>query len=590
MQQLYQAKGLLSKNFTGQITYTFCLPYALEELDICLTFEKQHYDSPAQVPVEELADYCRRHYNTTAYDSFSREQLAELFLKETKTEIHISAFLNDRFIGCIHKQLLCRHMHFGPDGLSEGCLMPETMDGVLKVTVLAFQVLMDDTPYTVTISGEKAAGGKKVPTAAAHPSAEAPADALENPPEKAPACATKNPAGEAPGNAGTYPPKDFLRLELHNHTTESDASLTCRDLLEYMAGDEVDAFALTDHNTISGHAKMKELLKDFSSPIQCIYGMEYTTYYGHILCLNLHEYVPWDSIDFKRPELIFTQIRKTGALAGIAHPYSFGYPFATGCRFEMQMTDYTAADFIEIFNNPEPLRETNLPALALWERLVLSGVHIAATSGMDLHNRAPFAGRYATFIRNDGTPVPEALTRAVKTGQTWVSKGPLLVAEVLPPERKVVFRIVDGHKNGCPVDNRKGYLLTLTLPGGSLVEPVTPTAPLTISWEKLSAYTKETNPCPVIPKLYELKISSGSQTGDDEEPRSGSYGQVPAPGPYDADPELLLCVSPVLYLPLTTRQTSSPAAVTASQLPTVTPQPSDSTITPMVNVDTAVPR
>ena len=29
MQQLYQAKGLLSREFIGQITYTFCLPYAL---------------------------------------------------------------------------------------------------------------------------------------------------------------------------------------------------------------------------------------------------------------------------------------------------------------------------------------------------------------------------------------------------------------------------------------------------------------------------------------------------------------------------------------------------------------------------------
>ena len=65
--------------------------------------------------------------------------------------------LNDRFIGCIHKQLTCRHMHFGIDGLSEGCLMPEMpMKGVLKVTVLAFQILMDDTPYTVTVTGRKA--------------------------------------------------------------------------------------------------------------------------------------------------------------------------------------------------------------------------------------------------------------------------------------------------------------------------------------------------------------------------------------------------------------------------------------------------
>lgn len=155
MKQLYQARGMLSRNFTGQITYTFCLPYALEELDICLTFDKQHYDSPTQVPVEELVEYCRSRYDISAYENLSREELAELFFKETKTEIHVSAELDGHFIGCIHKQLTCRHMHFGPDMLSEGCLMPDVLDGVLKVTVLAFQILLDDTPYTVTVSGRK---------------------------------------------------------------------------------------------------------------------------------------------------------------------------------------------------------------------------------------------------------------------------------------------------------------------------------------------------------------------------------------------------------------------------------------------------
>lgn len=156
MHQLYQAKGLLSREFTGQITYTFCLPCPLYELDICLTFDKRRYDSPEQVPVEELADYCRSRYDISAYDGLSREELAELFFRETKTEIHLLATLNDQFIGCIHKQLTCRHMHFGPDALSEGCLMPKILDGVLKVTVLVFQILMDDTPYTVTVSGRNA--------------------------------------------------------------------------------------------------------------------------------------------------------------------------------------------------------------------------------------------------------------------------------------------------------------------------------------------------------------------------------------------------------------------------------------------------
>lgn len=313
----------------------------------------------------------------------------------------------------------------------------------------------------------------------------------------------------------------FLRLELHNHTTESDAAITCAELLDYMVENKVDAFALTDHNTISGHRKMAALLKGCPAPVQCIYGMEYTTYYGHILCLNLSEYVPWDSIDPGNPELIFKQIRRTGALAGIAHPFSSGYPFATGCRFEMHMTDYSAADFIEIFNNPEPLYTVNLPALMLWEKLVLEGVSIAATAGMDLHKRVPFEGRYATFIQDQGASVSEALTEAIRSGQTWVSKGPLLTARSLSGERRAIFEIQDGKKAGCPVDPGKRYIMSLRMPGGILTGDIAPQRPISVSWDRLAAFARGAEPFPVIPKLYE------------ERP----------------EPESLLCVSPVLWLP-----------------------------------------
>ncbi len=563
MQQLYEAKGLLSREFIGQITYTFCLTDPLEELDICLAFDKQHYESPSQVPVEELVDYCRLRYNTSAYEAMSREQLAELFFRETKTEIHISAFLNDEFIGCIHKQLTCRHMHFGPGELSQGCIMPERLEGVLKVTVLVFQVLLDDTPYTVTIKGKKLENCKEVEQKmiTKAETAEAESDIAKT---EADAPETKN--------TKTKSPQKFLRLELHNHTTESDASLSCQDLLDHMAADGVDAFALTDHNTISGHPKMKALLEETPNSIQCIYGMEYTTYYGHILCLNLRAYVPWDSIDPRRPELIFRKIRSTGALAGIAHPFSYGYPFATGCRFEMQMTDYSDVDFIEIFNNPEPLKEVNEPDLLLWEKLVLAGWHIAVTCGMDLHGKWKLAGNYATFVQDRGLPASEALDLAVRERCTWVSKGPLLAAENLPEQRCTVFRILDGGKPGCPVDPGKTYLMTLRLSGGTIEERISPDSPLSIPWEKFAHLAALdlgdsgagiSDPlCPVIPKLYEET----------------------------SEPESLLCVSPVLYLPLTARQTTSPTAVTASHPATVAPHPNPSTIRPMEKVETAVPR
>ena len=72
----------------------------------------------------------------------------------------------------------------------------------------------------------------------------------------------------------------YKRLELHNHTNESDAVFTCKELTDFMVADQVDAFALTDHNTISGHCKIKNYLKEHPQPIAFIPGMEYTTYYG----------------------------------------------------------------------------------------------------------------------------------------------------------------------------------------------------------------------------------------------------------------------------------------------------------------------
>ena len=215
----------------------------------------------------------------------------------------------------------------------------------------------------------------------------------------------------------------YKRLELHNHTTESDSSLSCKELLEIMEADRADAFAITDHNTISGHSIIKKLLDNGDYKTKCIYGMEYTTYYGHILCLNLPVYVPWVSIDFFKPELLFNAARAEGALVGIAHPFSFGAPFAKGCRFEMKVKDFSAVDFIEVFNNPEPLHEVNEKGLLWWEELTLDGKRLAATCGMDLHGHWNMGNQYATFIEGEEAGDVEAeLSQSINDCKTWLSK------------------------------------------------------------------------------------------------------------------------------------------------------------------------
>ncbi|MCR5681047.1 MAG: hypothetical protein K6G29_01240, partial [Clostridiales bacterium] len=56
-------------------------------------------------------------------------------------------------LGCIHKQLTDRHMRYDGETASEGCIPRASFEGVLKVTVLVFNVIKDDTHYRLCVSG-----------------------------------------------------------------------------------------------------------------------------------------------------------------------------------------------------------------------------------------------------------------------------------------------------------------------------------------------------------------------------------------------------------------------------------------------------
>ena len=151
MKVLYKVGGTLSKDFIGQISYTVCLDRKYEELDIEFSFDKQKYtaEDVTEDVIRELTDYCRSNYGLELPPG--ADPVKEI-MDSAKTEIHTLAMLNDRFIGCIHRQLTHRHMHFCSSLATEGCIPQTDLEGVLKVTVLVFNVLMDDTHYTLQVS------------------------------------------------------------------------------------------------------------------------------------------------------------------------------------------------------------------------------------------------------------------------------------------------------------------------------------------------------------------------------------------------------------------------------------------------------
>lgn len=154
MKELYRVGGTLNRGFVGQITYMICLDRPYSKLDIHFVQDsaKRTYQ-PEDINdkmIAETREVCAREYGLTG----TEEDTKNLILEVMKTEIHTLATLNDEFIGCIHRQMDDRHMYFDAETATPGCIPQEKIEGVLKVTVLVFNVIKDDTGYTLAVSAE----------------------------------------------------------------------------------------------------------------------------------------------------------------------------------------------------------------------------------------------------------------------------------------------------------------------------------------------------------------------------------------------------------------------------------------------------
>lgn len=246
----------------------------------------------------------------------------------------------------------------------------------------------------------------------------------------------------------------FQRVELHNHSTHSDGALTVQQLAEYAAQQQFGVLALTDHNTVSGHQPLREAIAAHDLKLQMLPGVEVTTFYGHVLALGLNRMIDQTTIDPDCPEQLFHSLRAAGAGAvGIAHPFCIGEPVMMGCRFTMNLRNWSAVDYIEIFNTsseesgklPPEIEQAfsgNRQALELWEDLVLSGCRIAAVTGKDLHRLPNKTDVFKTYVWLRGQQWQSMQTRvldAILRQKTLVTKGPLFRSVLEKGTIKIAF-------------------------------------------------------------------------------------------------------------------------------------------------------
>ncbi len=260
-------------------------------------------------------------------------------------------------------------------------------------------------------------------------------------------------------NQITYKP-----FELHCHTRHSDGIQTVEELVRAAAGYDFAGVALTDHNTQAAWQELTPELVEQYVPV--LKGIEWTTFFGHMLVLGCDKYVDWR---FALPDNIDTyiaEIVQNNGIVGIAHPFEIGAPICGGCHWEFNVHDWKNVSYIEIWSNPDPMTHAKNPAaIDWWTELLNEGHRIACSAGRDWHFpdgvHVDTTGKplenvkeqilSATYLGvRDDLPFHEGVLDALRAGRTYLSLGPTLTVEAA--QGKSIYSIGDEMENGlCDV-------------------------------------------------------------------------------------------------------------------------------------------
>lgn len=162
-----------------------------------------------------------------------------------------------------------------------------------------------------------------------------------------------------------------LTCDLHTHTFYSrDCLVSPERFLEACHRKGLDRVAVTDHNTIAGALRLKEM-----DPERIIVGQEIRTPHGELIAYFLTEPVPPDL----PPREAIAAVRAQGGVVGISHPLDRARREAM--RLAWAETLLEEVDFLEGFNARCLFAADNQAAQAL-----ARARNLPVTAGSDAHS------------------------------------------------------------------------------------------------------------------------------------------------------------------------------------------------------------
>jgi predicted metal-dependent phosphoesterase TrpH len=174
---------------------------------------------------------------------------------------------------------------------------------------------------------------------------------------------------------------DGLRLDLHLHSTYSpDSRLPLPVAVEQMAFRGLHGFALTDHNTLAGHAALRTLSEKYPQ-YRFLPGIEISTREGHLLAFGLANLPP-----LHRPVVETVEwVEAHGGVAVPAHParHSHGIGRRLAARLAVPALETLNGHNTEVAN----ARAT----------LIAAKRSLGETGGSDAHDAAGVGRGYTVF-------------------------------------------------------------------------------------------------------------------------------------------------------------------------------------------------
>lgn len=217
--------------------------------------------------------------------------------------------------------------------------------------------------------------------------------------------------------------KNWFACELHCHTVHSDGNFTVSELIKTAKERKLKGICLTDHNTMSGHLEAKA-----EKDLAILPGIEWTTYFGHMLVLGAEDFVDWRDATVENIDEKMKAVHQAKGLVGIAHPFQLGTPICTGGHWNFKVKDFSLVNYMEIWSEGEPLLNSpNKRARKLWHQKLSEGYRITPTMGRDWHRgENNLLHGACTYLLCEGEFLtPESMKEAIRMGRTSVSAGPL---------------------------------------------------------------------------------------------------------------------------------------------------------------------